>query len=208
MVFFLHLVQQILDSKSKILLMEKILSHKSVFSVSQLSRLCSLPKATVSRIIKDWEKSGLIVSQEQGRNKLISINQNFYLLPELKRIFEKTRDFQKPLIDRLKAMQVIKSRNVKAIVVFGSRTRRDFLHASDLDVMVALEDKNNPITEKIAEAFVQASMQTGITFSHVFLDKKEIKMRWKEKDEFIRNILTKGKILKGGKWLEHLQAAS
>jgi predicted nucleotidyltransferase len=187
--------------------MEGILSRQAVFSVSQLSRLCSLPKATVSRIIKDWEEGGLILSQEQGRNKLVSINQNFYLLPELKSIFEKARDFQKPLIDRLKTMPIIKSRSIKAIVVFGSRTTQDFSHASDLDVMIGLEDKNSPIAEKIAEAFVQASIETGITFSHVFLDKKEIKTRWKEKDEFIRNILAKGKILKGGKWLEHLQAA-
>ena len=205
---FMKILKQLIDSESKARLLPNLLDSQHSFSVSELGRLSGLSKASVSSIVSQWEKTGLVLSEWQGRNKLIHINPNFYLLPELKGIFEKTRDFQKPLIDRLKAMQILKSRSVKAIVIFGSRTRKDFSHASDLDVMIGLEDKNSPITEKIAEEFVKAGSETGITFSHVFLDKKGIKARWKEKDEFIRNILIKGKILKGGKWLGYLQTAS
>lgn len=87
------LIQQLINSDSKILLLEKLADKKSVFSVSELGRLAGIPKATVSVIVIDWEKAGLVESQHQGRNKLIKINQKFFLLAELKKIFRKTSDF-------------------------------------------------------------------------------------------------------------------
>lgn len=199
---------RLIDSKSKASLLQRLLERpNAVFSVSELGRLSGLPKSSVSAIVAQWEGSGLALSRQQGRNKLVSINPKFHLLPELRKIFEKTGDFQKPLISELKSMRSLKSPQVRAVVVFGSRARNDFSYASDLDVLVGVEDKNSPITERIVEEFAQASKRTGVRFSPVLLEKKEIMGRWKEKDRFIHNILAEGKIMNGGKWLGHLQAA-
>jgi len=89
-VFFVRLIQQLINSNSKILLLEKLLDKPSAFSVSELGRLSDIPKATVSVIVNDWEKAGLVESEQQGRNKLVKINRKFYLLAELKKIFEKS----------------------------------------------------------------------------------------------------------------------
>ncbi len=199
---------QLVDSESKSRLLSKLLDRPDAFSVSELARLSDLSKASVSDIVTQWEKAGLVLCREQGRNKLVSINRKFYLLSELKKIFEKTKNPQKYLLDKLKSLSLMENKQVKAVVVFGSRMRKDFTHASDLDVMIGLENKNNPVTEKIVEEFVEATNQTGVRFSPTLLDKKEILDRWKEKDLFLRNILTLGKILKGEKWLEHLQTTS
>ena len=198
---------QLVDSESKVKLLSRLITRPDSFSISELSRLADLPKASVSVIVKQWEKVGLVLCREQGRNKLVSINKGFYLLPELKRIFEKTRNFQKPLLDKLGSLPLLKGNQVKAVVVFGSRLGPDFSHASDFDVLIGLDDKNSPITEKIVESFVEATKQTGVRFSPTLLDKRDIKMRWREKDRFILNVLTTGKILKGAKWLGDLQAA-
>ena len=204
----MDILQKLVDSKSKAILLAKLLERpQAVFSISELGRMAGLSKACVSVIARQWEESGLILSRQQGKNKLVSMNPKFYLLPELKKIFEKTRDFQKPLIDMLMSMRVLKSPEVKAVVVFGSRAKGDFSHASDLDVMVGLEDKNSPVTERIVEEFVQATKKTGVRFSPVLLDKKDVIQRLKEKDRFIFNIMNDGRILKGVKWLEHLQTA-
>lgn len=199
------LMQQLINSNSKILLLEKLLDKQTDFSVSELGRLAGIPKATVSAIVKDWEKVGLIELEYQGRNKLVKINQKFYLLPELKKIFKKTSDFQKPLFKIIKSSKVLKNSKIKTVVVFGSRTRKDFSHQSDFDILIGLEQKNSELEEKIVEEFVNATVGTGIRFSPMILEKKEIKSRLKEKDLFIKNVLTKGKIMKGRNWVEHIQ---
>ncbi len=201
-------LSRLVDSKSKAKLLACFMERlDSSFSVSGLGRLASLPKASVSAIITQWAREGLVLSREQGRNKMVFLNSKFYLLPELKKIFEKTRDFQKPLVDQLKSLPALKSREVKAAVLFGSRARKDYTHFSDLDVLIAVENKNSSATERIFEEFVQATKKTGVRFSPVMLGKKEMRERWKEKDQFMLNALNEGKIIKGGKWLEHLQAA-
>jgi len=205
---FMDILTKIVDSDSKTKLLVKLLERPSAsFSVSGLGRLADLPKASVSNIVAEWEKTGLVLSTQEGRNKMVYINTNFYLLPELEKIFQKTRDFQRPLVEEIKKMPNLKKKLVKAVVVFGSRTRNDFAHSSDIDVLVVLEDKNNEVSEKIVEEFVQASEKTGIRFSPVIMDKKDFKNRWKEKDKFLQNILTEGKILKGGKWVEHIRTS-
>lgn len=203
----MDLLRELVNSRAKTRLLSAMLSHPHEFSVSSLARLSNLSKASVSNIVVQWERAGLALFREDGRNKLVSINPKFYLLPELKRVFEKTKDFQKPLIKKLVSMRILERNAVKAVVIFGSRVRKDFTHASDLDVLVAIDDKENPITETITEEFVRASNETGISFSPVFLDEKDIRMRLIEKDRFLQNILAEGRVLRGAKWIERLQAA-
>ncbi|MBI2598291.1 MAG: nucleotidyltransferase domain-containing protein [Candidatus Diapherotrites archaeon] len=204
----MDILSKIVDSDSKAKLLVKLLERPtSSFSVSECGRLASLPKATVSNIIAQWQETGLVHSRQQGRNKLVLLNSKFYLLPELKKIFEKTKDFQKPLLRELESMATLKSQKIKAAVVFGSRTRKDYVYSSDFDVLIVVEDKNGKISERIVQEFVEATKKTGIRFSPLILGKKGFKNRWKEKDKLVMNILSDGKVLKGGKWLEHIQAA-
>ncbi len=206
---FMDILSRLIDSDSKVKLLVKLLERPaSSFSISELGRLADLPKASVSNIVTQWQETGLVLSKQQGRNKLVSLNPRFYLLPELKRVFEKTKNFQKPLLKELESMHVLKSPKVKAVIVFGSRMRKDYTSASDLDVLVGLEEKNSSISEKIVEEFVEATKKTGVRFSPVTIDKTDMQNRWKEKDNFILNILAGGKILKGGKWLEHIQTTT
>lgn len=204
----MDILSKIVNSDSKTKLLVKLLERPNAsFSVSGLGRLADLPKASVSNIVSEWEKIGLVLSTHEGRNKMVYINTNFYLLPELKKIFEKTKDFQKPLVEEINKMPSLKKKLVKAIIVFGSRTRNDFTHSSDIDVLVALDEENSSASERITEEFVQATEKTGIRFSPVIMGKKDFKNRWKEKDKFILNILTEGKILKGSKWIEHIRTS-
>ena len=205
---FMNILQRLVDSDSKVKLLGKLFERlNSTFSVSELGRLADIPKASVSNIVIQWQETGLVLSKQQGRNKLVFINTKFYLLPELKRIFEKTRNFQKPLMEELNKMPSLKNRGIKAVIVFGSRLRKDFAYSSDFDVLVVLDDKNSKVSERIIDEFVEATNKTGISFSPVILDEKNFRNRWKEKDRFITNILTESKIIKGGKWIEHIQAA-
>ena len=203
------MLKRVIDSEAKARLLEKMLERPGAsFSVSGLGRLADLSKASVSNIVSEWEKSGVMLSRREGRNKMVCINAKYYLLPELKMIFAKTKDFQKPLAEELKKMHSLKKKEVKAVVVFGSRARKDFTHFSDFDVLVVMENKGCKASEQIMEEAVKSSGRTGIRFSPVLMGKKDFQARVKEKDRFTQNILAEGKVLKGGKWIEHVQATS
>lgn len=205
----MDILHRLVDSKSKSRLLAKMLAlSDSSLSVSELGRLADLPKASVSAIVAQWQGEGLALARQQGRNKIVSLNSKYYLLPELKKIFEKTKDFQKPLIEELESIPSLKSPKVKAVVVFGSRIKGGYSHSSDLDVLVGLESMGEAITERIVEEFAGATERTGVRFSPILMDEKEIRERLREKDKFILGILNSGKAIKGGKWLGHIQAAS
>ncbi|MFH1257221.1 MAG: nucleotidyltransferase domain-containing protein [Candidatus Diapherotrites archaeon] len=204
----MRMLQTLIDSDAKTRLLEKLFERPGVsLSVSELGRIAGLSKASVSNIVSEWEKSGLALSAHEGRNKMVCINCKFYLLPELKRIFEKTKDFQKPLVEELRKMPSLKNKEVKAVIMFGSRAGKDFTHYSDFDVLVVVENSNSNLSERIMEESVKVSEITGIRFSPVIMGTKDFNDRWKEKDKFIQNILKEGRALKGGKWIGNIQAS-
>jgi len=203
------IVQDILDSKQKIRILAWLVDRSTAsFSVSELSRACDVPKATVSIIINDWDRAGLVLIRHEGRNKMAGLNKRFYLLPEIKKIFVKSKDFHRPLIKRLENMPVLNKRGVLAVMIFGSRAKGGFTSKSDLDILVVVEDKESKVAEEAFEEIIKLSEESGITHSPTVMDKHDVIERVKEKDHFIKNILSEGKILKGRKWIERLQAAS
>ena len=192
----------LIDSKSKKRLLEMLLERtEHSFSVSELSRLTGISKAQISGIIRQWETIGLVETLMQGRNKLVSINSRFYLLPDLQSISKKGKAFNAPYVEKIRGLRLLRSSDILAVVVFGSRVRNDFVHASDLDILLVLKTKDSSITEKIMTAFVKLSESEGIRFSPTFLTKQEFLSRRKEKDLFVHNILTEGKVLKGERLL-------
>ena len=204
----MHIVGQVLDSKLKISLLGMLLERKDAFSVSELSRLAGLPKATISTIIVNWEKTGLVTTEYQGRNKNTRLNQKFYLLPEIRKMYKKAKGFNKPLFDMVLSLQSVKDKRVKAAVVFGSRARTDFEHSSDVDVMIGFEDEIMPLTEELSREFAKLSANGGIRFSPHFYGKSDILNRLKSRDNLMENILKEAIILKGREWIEGIQASS
>ena len=199
------LLGKLVDSKHKAMLLELVLARRTELSVSGLSRLSGIPKASVSRIIADWEAAGIVDCTLQGRNKMVSVNSKFYLLPEFRRIMGKLNDFHKPLIKAINGTSCFNSREVKAVVAFGSRVRGDFNAKSDMDLLFVVSDKDK-VEGRIMEEFIPLSGRFGIRLSPVVLSDNDFLMRLQEKDKFVSNILLDGRILKGGSYVGKLQA--
>ncbi len=199
-------IQQLLDSKAKIALLESIIDSQNNYTISDLSRLGSVPKSTVSGVINSWERIGLVQSEMHGRKKLVSVNEKCYFLPELRKIFRKAKNALNPVLGRIKSMGTLKKKEVRAVVAFGARIIGNYTADSDLDVLIALDDKDNDLANNLVEDFVKISAKIGVRCSPLILSKTEIKARMDENDLLIKNILSGGKIIKGGDWLDHLQA--
>jgi len=206
-VIAMRLLEKLVDSKSKIAVLSMLLERSGPFSVSDLSRLCSVPKSTVSLIVKDWEESGLASTQTHGRNKIVQINSRFYLLPELQGMFSKASRYNEHLIGRARSAKVISSRKIRAAIAFGSRARDEGNHFSDIDVLLITKNKEKSIVDKAHSEFNGLSETTGITYSPAMMGEKEFHERIAENDRFIMNVLRDGVVLKGGEWIGHAQAA-
>ncbi|VVC00508.1 Nucleotidyltransferase domain protein [uncultured archaeon] len=201
------LVGDILDSKSKAALFERLVCRSASFSVSDLSRLSGLSKPTVSGVVIEWEGAGLVSCEQQGRNKMVSLNKGFYLLPELRAMFSKANGRQGELIKRLESVEALGSKEIAAVIVFGSRARNDFIGKSDLDVLVVLGGKSNRIPEDAVESLVEVSAEMGVKYSPTFISREELLSRARGNDIFIKNILAEGKVIKGADFIGNLQRA-
>lgn len=201
------LLGKMLDSPNKTVLLELMMEKKGKFSVSGLSRLSGISKASVSRVVVDWESAGLVECIVEGRNKMISMNNHFLPIPALRRLLGKLRDFHRPVIVLLRRCSTVKSRRTKAVIVFGSRARDDFTSKSDFDVLFVVADKEK-MESLIMEEMVALSQRLGIRVSPVVLSEGDVSGRMREKDKFISNILSEGKIIKGGGFIGKLQRAS
>ena len=200
-------IMQIMDSKPKIRVLERLIARNATFSVSGISRLCSIPKATVSGLINEWEEEGLVSCEYIGRNKMVSMNSKFYLLPEIRRMFTKEIKYSKILIEKTRTVKSFRAKNVKAVIVFGSRARNNAKGKSDLDILIVMDSSKNNVMENAIGELVKISEETGVKYAPVFISAKDTATRVKEGDEFIKNILREGKVIKGEKWLEHIQTA-
>lgn len=120
----MKLLQEILGSKSKIELLDKILDSKDSFSVRELARLSNLPKSTVAILVEDWQRAGLLSAQSVGKTKIVKLNQKFVLYPVLKRLFSSNKKIAEDTISKIKNNRFLQSKEVVCAVVFGSLAKK------------------------------------------------------------------------------------
>ena len=63
---------------------------KARFYIRELERKINEEAKNISRELQNLEALGLLVSEKQGNQKLYSVNEDFFLYPELKGIIFKT----------------------------------------------------------------------------------------------------------------------
>lgn len=207
----MRFVETIIGSKTKTKLLGFLLEHKKdSYTISELAKLAHIPKSGVSKVVEEWEGSGLIKVIRIGNTKAVGIDQDFFLLSELSRLFTEppkrahkfAKRFAKSLLHRVE-------KDVAALVVYGSVARREVGTLSDIDILVVVSSSRakDEIKEKVLRYSASIATLKKITISPAVMTKKEVEARVKERDKFIRNVLTEGEALAGGEYIEHLKRA-
>ena len=200
------LLQEIFGSKSKIGLLAKVIDSKESFSVRELARLGGLPKSTVSLIVDEWQKTGLLDGQTIGKTKVLRINPLFPLYPAMLNIFSENEKIMDKIISTIKKSRVLRSGDVICAIVFGSLAKKSASSQSDADILIITKEQ---FSEKhsLNNLWKELYQKIPLLPTPVFLTKKQVLGRLKEKDEFIANVFRHGIALKGGDWFDSTKRA-
>ena len=148
--------------------------------VNELSRKLMLDKRNLVKKAKELEREGILESKTRGNLKLYSINKDYPLYNEYRKIVIKTIGFEENLRSALKEIAAIKE-----VYIYGSYAQDKLDAHSDIDLLVVGGHSINLLQKKIVRLQTQINREINV----VNMDEKEFKKRLKDKDPFIIGIL-------------------
>ncbi len=155
------------------------------YYLRELERLLEKPVAYIRRELLGLEKSGLFVSNFSGKQRYFSLNKNYYLYKEVKKIVFKTVGIKGSLETILKNIQ-----NIKIAFIFGSFAKSKEDSLSDIDVMII----GNPNEDKLISAINKLENKLDREINYHIYSLSDIEQNIKKNNSFIKNVLSGQKI--------------
>ena len=181
------MLETLLGSKLRAKVLGWLFSHPDErYFVRQLTSLLQEDSTNVSRELSRLEKTGILISTTEGRQKYYQANRQSPLFSELHGLIVKTAG----VADVLRLALEEKQRQIKVAFIFGSFAAGNENRASDIDVMVIgrisfgdvvsllspIEDRLgrqvNPVVYPVAE--FKEKVEEDHHFVSAVLDKEKI----------------------------------
>ena len=153
--------------------------------VNELSRKLALDKRNCVKKIRELEQEGIITHETRGNLKLYSINQDYALYKEYKKIVMATFGVEGELRKLLAEVK-----NIKAAYIYGSYAHDAMDAHSDIDVLVVGSASAIAVQKRI-HAF-QAAIDREINVT--VMDEADFERRSKAGDPFVTGVLKKAPI--------------
>jgi predicted nucleotidyltransferase len=185
-----EILDRLFSSKLRIKLLDVFLSLPNArFYIRELERKIKEEAKNVSRELKNLESLGLLISEKQGNLKYYSVNENFFLYPELKAIIFKTTGVQGLLREALERLK-----GIETAFIYGTYATGKESESSDVDIMVIGKPDLNELNEVISN--LEEKLDREINY--MCFDQEEFKERRKARDAFINEALSGEKIMLKG----------
>jgi predicted nucleotidyltransferase len=185
-----EIINRLFSSKLRIKLLDVFLSLPDArFYIRELERKIKEEAKNVSRELKNLEALGLLISEKQGNLKYYSVNENFFLYPELKAIIFKTTGVQgllKEALERLKG--------IETAFIYGTYATGKESESSDVDIMII----GKPDLTELNEVISDLEEKLNREINYMCFDQEEFKKRRKAGDAFINEVLSGEKIMLKG----------
>lgn len=142
------------------------------YFVRQLTLLVEEDSTNVSRELARLEKTGILITTTEGKQKYYQANRKSPVFEELHGLMVKTSglaDIKKPLdliaqrfrVPPEKLAEFCRKHHIKKLALFGSVLREDFRPDSDVDVLVEFEPGHVPGLFGLADTEAQLSALAG-----------------------------------------------
>jgi len=128
------------------------------YYVRELSGLIEADPGNLSRELKKLEKEGLFVSFSKGREKFYSLNKNYPLFPELKKMVSKTFGIEGGLKDLVARFQ-----GISLAFIYGSYAKGKEKKTSDIDLLVVGNFPEKEFTRQIRQ--LESKLNREINFT-------------------------------------------
>ena len=185
-----EILDRLFSSKLRIKLLDAFLSLPDArFYIRELERKINEEAKNVSRELKNLEALGLLISEKQGNLKYYSVNENFFLYPELKAIIFKTTGVQGLLKEALERLKGIETAFIYGSYAAGMESERN-----DIDIMIIGKPDLSDLNEVISDLEEKLNRE----INYMCFDQEELKERRKTGDAFIKDVLSGEKIMLKG----------
>lgn len=185
-----EIINRLFSSKLRIKLLDVFLSSPDArFYIRELERKIKEEAKNVSRELKNLEALGLLISEKQGNLKYYSVNENFFLYPELKAIIFKTTGVQGLLKEALQRLK-----GIETAFIYGTYATGKESESSDVDIMVIGKPDLTDLNEVISDLEEKLNRE----INYMCFDQEEFKERRKAGDAFISEVLSGEKIMLKG----------
>ncbi len=124
----------------------KVLSYAFInpdkaFYSRQLARMIKADPGNLSRKLTELEQDGILYSHTEGRQRYFSLNQQYPLLAETRKIFEAHFSLETTIRDTLKNLT-----GLEEAYIFGSYAKGKLSRESDIDLL--LIGSHDPLAAK------------------------------------------------------------
>lgn len=176
------MLNRLLGSKLRAKLLGWLMMHpQERYFVRQLTVLLGADSTNVSRELTKLAGMGILVFQQQGRQKYYGVNPNHPAFAELRGLVLKTAGLSNVVSS---ALNLLSSKIVFAFI-FGSFARAEDTADSDVDLLIV----GNITLKDVSAVLGQASRQLGREFNPVIYTPAEFRSKVKAKHHFITEIL-------------------
>jgi predicted nucleotidyltransferase len=155
------------------------------YYVRELASLITVDPGNLSRELSKLENEGLFSSSVRGRTKYFSINKQYPLYKEIKKIILKTEGMEgslKSLVDLYKGISVA--------FIYGSYAKNRENRTSDIDLIVVGQIPHHDFTRDIR--YLEARLDREVNFT--IYNEEEFRIE-KEKQGVFLNLVLKEKIV-------------
>jgi uncharacterized protein len=185
------MLEKILGSKLRTKVLGWLFSHPDKrYFVRQLTKLLEEDSTNVSRELARLEKTGILISTREGKQKYYQANRQSPLFNEIHGLVLKTVGAADVL--RLALAPVVE--RIMVSFIFGSIASGDENVSSDIDVMVIGEISFG----EISSLLIESEKQLGREINSVVYPIAEFKKKVKEDHHFVNNVLKNKKIFLAG----------
>lgn len=153
--------------------------HENLY-VNELLRKLHLDKRNLVKKIRQLEAEGILAHETIGNLKLYSINKEYPLYDEYRKIIMATIGFEERLRRSLKHMK-----GIKEAYIYGSYAKDTMDAHSDIDLLVVGDEGAITLQKRLSKL----QKEFGREINAVNMDEAEFKRRVKGKDSFIIGLL-------------------
>ena len=181
------MLETILGSKLRSKVLGWLFTHPDErYFVRQLTSLLREDSTNVSRELIRLEKTGVLVSTKEGKQKYYQANRKSPIYDELHGLIIKTTG----VADVLRSALAPATERIKVAFVFGSIASGNEDKASDIDMIIIGEISFGDVSSLLHEA----EEQLGREINPVVYSQQEFNTRVAQQQNFVTNVLNNEKI--------------
>jgi len=155
------------------------------YYLRELERLLDTPVSIIRKELKSLEKSGIFISNKKANLLYFSLNKNYLLYNELKRIVFKTIGIQGSLQQMLWSLE-----NIEVSFIYGSYAKNQATALSDIDLFIKGDVDEDKLITKINK--LEKNLEREINYN--IYSKKDFLQKKNDQDPFIEDLLENKKI--------------